>query len=116
MPQGWWNASRDAPDRIGVQFIYQQLYTNSHWYSIIGVHTKINAVKQDVVSNIGKHIRILRRKHKLTQEELAGRAHISLKYVQNLEGKTPQNPSLVILQKLADGFGIPLWKLLKFED
>jgi transcriptional regulator with XRE-family HTH domain len=73
-------------------------------------------MKQDVVSNLGKHIRILRRKHKLTQEELAGRAHISLKYVQNLEGKTPQNPSLVILQKLADGFGVPLWKLLRFDD
>ena len=96
--------------------LYQQLYTNSHWYSIKGVHTNIIAVKQDVVSNLGRNIRTLRRKYKLTQEELAGRAHISLKYVQNLEGKTPQNPSLVILQKLADGFGIPLWKLLKFED
>ncbi|PIQ76127.1 hypothetical protein COU78_00600 [Candidatus Peregrinibacteria bacterium CG10_big_fil_rev_8_21_14_0_10_49_24] len=116
MPQGWRNASDNVPDLVGVQFIHQQLYTNSHWYSIIGVHTKIIVVKQDVVSNLGKHIRILRRKHKLTQEELAGRSHISLKYVQNLEGKTPQNPSLVILQKLADGFGIPLWKLLKFED
>lgn len=116
MPQRWRNASDNAPDRVSVQFIYQQLYTNSHWYSIVGVHTKIIAVKQDVVSHLGKHIRILRRKHQLTQEELAGRAHISLKYVQNLEGKTPQNPSLVILQKLADGFGIPLWKLLKFED
>ncbi len=116
MPQTWECASDSAPYLIGVQFIHQQLYTNSHWYSIIGVHTNINAVKQDVVSNLGKHIRILHRKHKLTQEELAGRSHISLKYVQNLEGKTPQNPSLVILQKLADGFGIPLWKLLKFED
>lgn len=116
MPQWLQCASHNAPNLVSVQFIYQQLYTNSHWYSIIGVHTKIIAVKQDVVSNLGKHIRILRRKLKLTQEELAGRAHISLKYVQNLEGKTPQNPSLVILQKLSDGFGIPLWKLLKFED
>ncbi len=73
-------------------------------------------MKQDVVSNLGKNIRTLRRKQKLTQEELAGRAHISLKYVQNLEGKKPQNPSLVILQKLADGFDVPLWKLLKFDE
>ncbi len=73
-------------------------------------------MKQDVVSNLGKQIRNLRRKHGMTQEELAGRARISLKYVQNLEGKTPQNPSLVILQKLAEGFGIPLWKLLKFDE
>lgn len=61
-------------------------------------------------------IRSLRRKYDLTQEELAGRASISLKYIQNLEGKNPQNPSLEILQKLADGFDIPLWKLLRFED
>lgn len=116
MPQGHWNASYDALDLIDVQHIYLQLYTNSHWYSIIGVQTNIIAVKKDVVSNFGKQIRALRKKHKLTQEELAGRSHISLKYIQNLEGKTPQNPSLVILQKLADGFGIPLWKLLKLED
>lgn len=73
-------------------------------------------MKQDLILQFGRHIRSLRKKHKLTQEELAGRSHISLKYIQKLEGKTPQNPSLVILQKLADGFGIPLWKLLRFED
>ncbi|OGJ67705.1 hypothetical protein A2947_03235 [Candidatus Peribacteria bacterium RIFCSPLOWO2_01_FULL_54_110] len=73
-------------------------------------------MRQDVVSHLGRQIRSLRRKCRLTQEELASRAHISLKYIQNLEGKTPQNPSLVILQKLADGFGIPLWKLLKFDE
>jgi transcriptional regulator with XRE-family HTH domain len=73
-------------------------------------------VKQDLILQFGRHIRSLRKKHKLTQEELAGRSRISLKYIQKLEGKTPQNPSLVIAQKLADGFEIPLWKLMKFED
>ena len=73
-------------------------------------------MKKDVVLQFGRHIRSLRRKHSFTQEELAGRSGISLKYVQKLEGKTPQNPSLVVLQKLADGFEIPLWKLLRFDE
>ncbi len=73
-------------------------------------------MKKDTSHQLGIQIRSLRRKYDLTQEELAGRSRISLKYIQNLEGKNPQNPSLEILQRLADGFGIPLWKLLKFED
>lgn len=73
-------------------------------------------MKKDTSHQLGMEIRSLRRKYDLTQEELAGRARISLKYIQNLEGKNPQNPSLEILQKLADGFGIPLWKLLRFDD
>lgn len=70
-------------------------------------------MKEDIVKQLGQRIRALRKKYKLTQEELAGRSRISLKYIQNLEGKNPQNPSLEILQKLSDGFGIPLWQLLK---
>lgn len=71
---------------------------------------------KDIVLQIGQRIRLLREKNKLTQEELAARSKISLKYVQKLEGKDPQNPSLVILQKIADGFAMPLWKLVKLED
>lgn len=73
-------------------------------------------MKKDPSHQLGKRLRSLRREHDITQEGLAGKAHISLKYVQNLEGKNPQNPSLAVLQSLADGFGIPLWKLLKFEE
>lgn len=73
-------------------------------------------MKKDTSHQLGLQIRFLRGKHGLTQEELAGRSRISLKYIQNLEGKNPQNPSLEILQKLAGGFGIPLWNLLKFDE
>ena len=71
--------------------------------------------QNDVVFRLGRQIRALRKKNSLTQEQLAGRSGISLKYVQKLEGKDPQNPSLVVLRKIADGFEIPLWKLLKFD-
>jgi transcriptional regulator with XRE-family HTH domain len=67
----------------------------------------------DVCLKLGKQIRDLRGKHKLTQEELASRANISTKYLQNLEGKKPKVASLVTLEKLAKGFGVPLWELLR---
>lgn len=72
-------------------------------------------MKKDISHQLALRIRALREDHNLTQEKLAGLSSISLKYIQNLEGKNPQNPSLEVLQKLADGFDIPLWELLKLE-
>ncbi len=64
---------------------------------------------------LGKRVRALRAEYKLTQEALAGKAHISLKYIQRIEGKNPQDIGLEYLEKLANGFDMPVWKLLKFE-
>ena len=60
------------------------------------------------------HIRSLRKKHDLTQEELARRAGISTNYLQNLESKNPKTASVITLEKLAKGFGIPVWQMLRF--
>jgi len=73
-------------------------------------------MKETVVNQFGRRVRQLRKKHNVTQQELANKAKISLKYLQSLEGQNPQNPSLVIMQKIADGFGIPLWKILKMDE
>jgi transcriptional regulator with XRE-family HTH domain len=54
-------------------------------------------------------------KYNLTQEALAEKSGISTKYLQNLESKKPKIASIVTLEKLAKGFGMPLWKLLKFK-
>ena len=70
---------------------------------------------QNATSQLGRQLRLLRGKYDLTQDELAARAGLSSKYLQNLEGKRPKNASIMTLQKIADAFGIPLWKLLKFE-
>jgi len=72
-------------------------------------------VKQSITKQLGTKIRFLRSKQKLTQEELAHRSGISLKYIQKIEGKTPPNVGLETTEKLAIGFDIPLWKLFKFE-
>ena len=62
----------------------------------------------------GAILRGARAKEGLTQEELAGRSGVSVKYIQMLEGKDPNAPTLVKLKELADGFGLQVWKLLKF--
>ncbi len=69
----------------------------------------------NICIGLGKQIRSLRAKHSLTQEELASRANISTKYLQNLESKKPKVASLITLEKIAKGFGIPLWEFLRFK-
>ena len=49
----------------------------------------------------GKRLKELRRKKKITQEELAYLAKLEYKYIQRLESKKPSSPTLNTLQKLA---------------
>lgn len=71
---------------------------------------------KDMRPSLAKRIRFLRQKHGMTQEQLCNASGVTLKYIQNLEGKKPYNPTLNTMQKLAEGFGIPLWKLLQFDE
>ena len=72
-------------------------------------------MNEQIAQKLGGRVRALRLKYELTQEELAGRTGISLKYIQRIEGKNPSDIGLERLEKLAKGFGIPIWKLLKFD-
>ena len=62
----------------------------------------------------GNHLKSLRKKKKMTQEELASLADLEYKYIQRLEGKKPSSPTLNSLEKLAKAFGITPAELLKF--
>ena len=73
-------------------------------------------MENNICQQLGRRIVELRLKYGLTQEELAERAGVSYKYIQMLEGRKPNKASIVILEKIADGFKIPLWKLLQFKD
>lgn len=73
-------------------------------------------MKESILVQLGSRVRELRKINNLTQEQLAVKANISLKYIQSIEGKKPRNPSLESLQKLSKGFGMPIWKLLKFKE
>lgn len=71
---------------------------------------------EKVALQLGRRVKALRKKQDLTQEELAARSKVSLKHLQKIEGKNPYNASLVTLEKLSKGLGIPMWKLVKFDD
>jgi len=72
-------------------------------------------VEKDIVNQLGKRVRDLRKKYNLTQEQLAGRSLISLKYIQRIEGKNPPSLGLEYLQKLSSGFGISMSELIRFK-
>jgi len=63
----------------------------------------------------GKRLRELRKKKKLTQEELAQASGLDYKYIQRLEGKKPSSPTLNSLEKLAKAFNISMPSLLKLH-
>ena len=62
----------------------------------------------------GNCLKDMRKKKKITQEELAYLADLEYKYIQRLEGKKPSSPTLNTLEKLAKAFDISVSKLLDF--
>lgn len=67
-----------------------------------------------VVQKFSKHLRSLRKKYNLTQEELSEKSNISYKNIQYLEAQDPSCPTLITLNKLAKAFDISLSELMKF--
>ena len=57
----------------------------------------------------------MRKRRKLSQEELADRAATSAKYLSRVEGGR-QSPTLDILLRLADGLEVEPYEMLCFED
>ena len=63
----------------------------------------------------GIAIRYLRQKQELTQEELAHRAHLHRTYLTDIERGT-RNPSIEVVEKLANGLGITLAELFRLSE
>jgi transcriptional regulator with XRE-family HTH domain len=63
----------------------------------------------------GLAIKYLRLKQSLTQEELAHRATLHRTYLTDIERGT-RNPSIEVIEKLADGLGISLADLFRLAD
>ncbi|UOQ85023.1 helix-turn-helix domain-containing protein [Gracilibacillus salinarum] len=61
---------------------------------------------------IGKNINRIRKKKNLTLSELAERADISKSYLSNIERNLNDNPSIHIIEKLADVLEVDLITLL----
>jgi transcriptional regulator with XRE-family HTH domain len=79
-----------------------------------GVKPKYKAMAKDIRIQFSHRLRKLRTEAGMTQEELARKSGISVKYIQNLESDDPKNPTLLILDKLAKGIGVSRAVLLTF--
>ena len=66
-------------------------------------------------SSIGERIRMMRQAKSLTQEELAHRATLHRTYLTDIERGT-RNPSIEVVEKLANGLGISLAELFRLID
>ena len=64
---------------------------------------------------LGHRIRALRKAKGLTQEELGERAGINYKFLGEIE-RGQQNPSFRVMEKIANGLGLELLQLFRFEQ
>lgn len=75
----------------------------------------MQSMAKDIRVTFAKRVRELRLKEGLSVGEFAKKAGISRQHIRDLEMDVPQKRvTIVTLEKLAKGFNIPLWKLLKF--
>lgn len=61
-------------------------------------------------------VKQIRQAQGLSQEEFAERADLDPKYYQHAEAGRKLNPGMDTLLKLANGCGVELWRLLKFDE
>jgi transcriptional regulator with XRE-family HTH domain len=71
--------------------------------------------KVDTLKAIGKRIKILRERKKLTQEELAEKSHSTAQYISALE-RGQKNATVKILEKVADGLDVEVLSLFAFDS
>ena len=66
----------------------------------------------DVRERVGNNVRRLRKKQGISQEELADRAALHRTYISGVE-RGVRNPTVVVLEKVADALGVELSALTK---
>ena len=68
--------------------------------------------KDDIAVLLGRKIRNLRKSKGWTQEELGASCSINYKYIGAIE-RGEENPSLSVLQKIAEGLGVEISELFR---
>jgi transcriptional regulator with XRE-family HTH domain len=63
----------------------------------------------------GAHLRSLRKREGLSQEDLAEKAGIHVTYLSGVE-RGLRNPSVINIRKLAQSLGVPTRELFYFEE
>ena len=72
---------------------------------------------EDVRRKFARRLKELRARTGYSVLELAKRSRVSRQHIRDLELNFPEKRvTIVTLEKLAKGLGLPLWKLLQFRD
>lgn len=71
-------------------------------------------MENNIRLRIGRKIKDLRKKRKMTQEKLSEVAEIDYKYIQRLEGKNPPALKVDTIERLARALNVEPSELLKF--
>ena len=58
-------------------------------------------------------IKAVRLKQRLTQQQLSAKCGLSQSYINELENGRKVNPSIIVLDKLAEGLQVPITDLLE---
>jgi transcriptional regulator with XRE-family HTH domain len=69
-------------------------------------------LSEDFARFFAEAVRQHRKAKKLTQEKLAERADLASKMISLIE-RAERNPSVNVAHSVAQGLGIPLWRLVK---
>ena len=69
-------------------------------------------LSEDFAKFFAEAVRQHRKAKKLTQEELAERSDLASKMISLIE-RAERNPSVNVAHSVAQGLGIPLWRLVK---
>lgn len=69
-------------------------------------------LSEDCARRFGAVVRLYRKAKGLTQEELAEKADLAPKMISLIE-RFERNPSLNVADSIAQGLGVPLWRLVK---
>jgi transcriptional regulator with XRE-family HTH domain len=69
-------------------------------------------LSEDFAKFFAEAVRQHRKAKKLTQEKLAERADLASKMISLIE-RAERNPSVNVAHSVAQGLGIPLWRLVK---
>ena len=65
----------------------------------------------DVRERLGRNMRRLRQERDWSQEDLAHAAELHRTYISDLE-RVARNPTITVVDKLAQAFGVPVGQLL----
>ena len=67
----------------------------------------------DICEKFGANVRRVRRSKEISQEELAHQANVHRTYVVSMEQRGGRNPTLRVMEAIAQALGVPLSTLLE---